>query len=170
MGQSAVPFRSNWQNNNPKLWVLVSKAKHHILHVCQMSSPYWTGSVHFDPELKGDSFGFGLYLALNFFYFQKPQYSVRKLGNFWIMRRHLGMQWFLMTLWMVGSQSHQWLESSQAGVMSLRHELAVMAQPFAAESCWCVAKQAHWKQCLLGELHGKWLFWQNGTLSKQDYL
>lgn len=87
MGQSAVPFRSNWQNNNPKLWVLVSKAKHHILHVCQMSSPYWTGSVHFDPELKGDSFGFGLQLALNFFYFQKPQYSVRKLGNFWIMEK-----------------------------------------------------------------------------------
>lgn len=87
MGQSAVPFRSNWQNNNPKLWVLVSKAKHHILHVCQMSSPYWTGSVHFDPELKGDSFGFGLHLALNFFYFQKPQYSVRKLGNFCIMEK-----------------------------------------------------------------------------------
>lgn len=158
MGQSAVSFRSNWQNNNPKLWVLVSKTKYHILwaadlHVCQMSSPCWTGSVHFDPELEGSSFGFGLQLALNFLYFQRPQYSVRKSGNFWIMEKTFGDE-MIYRDWMLESQSHQWLKRSQAGVMRAEFET------WACHGGWALCcrelllcGKAGSLEHLLGELH-----------------
>lgn len=111
--------------------------------------------------------GFGLQLALNFLYFQRPQYSIRKLGNFWIIKKTfrcemishgcLGARKSKPSV--IGEQSG-WCNELPQG-MGLRHELAVLAEPFAAGSCWCVAKQAHWSQHLLGELCGKWLFWQN---------
>lgn len=172
MGQSAVSFRSNWQNNKPVLWVLVSKAKHPILWaadllVCQMLSPCWTGRVHFDPELERNSFGFGFQLTLNFLYFQRPQYSIRKLGNLWIMEKTCRDE-MISHDYLTARESKPAVIGEESGwcnelpwELSLRHELAVMAEPFAAESCWCVAKQARWNQHLLGELHGKWLFWQN---------